>query len=118
MLIAAYAHDNGHQGFNNYYYNSNNLELALLYAYNSPLENMHASNLMRQIVKYSLPISMEYRKMMVSMILGTDMAHHFECIQELSANMERYKDKDIKKKDRQFLFNVLIHASDLNNQAK
>ena len=73
---------------------------------------------MRQIVKYNLPVSMEQKKMMVSMILGTDMAHHLECIEEISSNMERYKNKEMKKKDRQFLFNYLLHASDLNNQAK
>lgn len=58
MLIAAYAHDNAHEGYTSYYYNSNNMELALKYAYNAPLENMHASNLMRIILRHQLPIPM------------------------------------------------------------
>lgn len=36
-LIAAYAHDVGHQGLTNEYYINNNHELALTYLYMSPL---------------------------------------------------------------------------------
>ena len=52
---------------------------------------MHASNLMRLIMKYKLPIPLEQRKMMVSLILGTDMAHHMDVIEELAKNMNKYK---------------------------
>ena len=118
MLIAAYAHDNGHEGLNNNFYINNNLDLALKYSYISPLENMHASNLMRLIAKYELPIPLEQKKMMVSMILGTDMTHHLGMIEELSKNINKYKGKVVNKKDRQFLMNVAIHAADLNNATK
>jgi len=37
MLIAAYAHDNGHKGFTNDFYNKSNDPLAIRYSYESPL---------------------------------------------------------------------------------
>jgi hypothetical protein len=37
MLIAAYAHDNGHRGLTNDYYINTDDQLAITYQYKSPL---------------------------------------------------------------------------------
>ena len=48
LLLAALAHDNGHEGLSNAYYIKNHKDLALTYLYKSPLEHMHASNLLKK----------------------------------------------------------------------
>ncbi len=113
MLIAAYAHDSGHQGFTNHFYNSRNEELALKYSYMSPLENMHCSNLMRTLLKYPNIASQSSKKLMVKAILSTDNLSHSDTIHRL---------KDMKGKiqmhDKQFIIGVLLHTADINNPGK
>ena len=50
MLIAAYAHDAGHQGLTNAYYKNSKHKLAL--NANSPLEEMHVGNLRRLLREF------------------------------------------------------------------
>lgn len=83
--MAAYAHDIGHQGYTNQYYINHNHELALTYLYSSPLENMHASKLMRILHKYELDVSLKMKKRMISMILATDNALHGLKLKKLAA---------------------------------
>lgn len=45
MLLAAYAHDSGHEGLTNAYYK--NAKHPWAEESSSPLENMHAGNLRR-----------------------------------------------------------------------
>ena len=76
LLLAALAHDNGHEGLSNAHYIKNHKDLALTYLYKSPLEHMHASNLLKLLHQHHVPIPFEKRQMMVSMILATDNLHH------------------------------------------
>jgi len=54
MLIAAYAHDSGHQGLSNSYYKNTGHELG---KNSSPLEYMHVANLKSLLRKHSLAIT-------------------------------------------------------------
>lgn len=54
MLIAAYAHDSGHQGLSNSYYKNSGHELG---KNSSPLEYMHVANLKSLLRKHSLAIT-------------------------------------------------------------
>ena len=76
-LIAAYAHDNGHQGLTNGFYINSVDDLAIRYYNNSPLENMHSSNLLASLRQYGISVSSEMKHLMVKLILATDNKHHF-----------------------------------------
>ena len=54
MLLAAYAHDSGHEGFTNDFYANSKHEWVEKSP--SPLEHMHASNLMRLIDKHAIEV--------------------------------------------------------------
>jgi hypothetical protein len=56
-LITAYAHDCGHEGFTSAFYLNTHDDLAINHLYESPLEQMHTSNLLALLRKY--PVVME-----------------------------------------------------------
>lgn len=61
ILIAAYAHDNGHQGLTNNFYINSQHALAIKYKNESPLENMHSDNLLSCIRKFDIEISAQIK---------------------------------------------------------
>jgi hypothetical protein len=86
MLVAAIGHDVGHPGVNNAFLVKTRHDLAMLHNDKSPLENMHCSLLYEMFKKPEMNILAalddtqwrESRKIILSLILGTDMAHHFD----------------------------------------
>jgi hypothetical protein len=86
MLIAAVSHDLGHLGVNNAFLVKTKSEIAMAHNDKSPLENMHCSELYQMLRRPEWNIMKtltegqwrEARKIILFMILGTDMAHHFE----------------------------------------
>lgn len=88
MLIGALAHDVGHPGINNLFLVKSKHELALQHNDRSPLENMHCVVLYEILSKKESNIFVglteaewrESRKIILTIILGTDMSHHFEQI--------------------------------------
>ena len=88
MLVAAIAHDVGHIGVNNAFLVKTRHDLAMLHNDKSPLENMHCSLLYEILRKPEMNVMQalddsqwrESRKIILSLILGTDMAHHFDQI--------------------------------------
>ena len=86
MLVAAIAHDVGHLGVNNAFLVKTRHDLAMIHNDKSPLENMHCSQLYEMLKKPEWNIMStlndsqwrESRKIILSLILGTDMAHHFD----------------------------------------
>lgn len=88
VLIGALAHDVGHPGINNAFLVSTQHELALVHNDRSPLENMHCVVLYETLSKDSMNIFSGLsaadrkgaRKIILTVILGTDMSHHFEQI--------------------------------------
>ena len=124
LCIASLCHDINHNGLNNAYYVNSSHELALVYNDISVLENMHASNTLRILKKRStnilehLPVA-EYkqvRKTIVSAILHTDMADHFDLTNKLRALVEdgNFSPRD-NKQHRELLIGAMIHSADLSN---
>lgn len=119
ILLAAYAHDNGHEGLTNEFYNQRSLPLALTYSYASPLENMHASNLMTLIHKHDVVIPLAKKKMMISMILATDNCHHHSKLKQLQLiNQQKTPLEELGASNKQLLLDCLIHAADIGSPAK
>jgi hypothetical protein len=88
MLVGAIAHDVGHPGINNLFLVKSKHELAMQHNDRSPLENMHCVVLYEILGKKDSNIFVnlseaewrEARKIILTIILGTDMSHHFEQI--------------------------------------
>jgi cAMP-specific phosphodiesterase 4 len=140
LIVAAVGHDVGHLGVNNAYLVKAKNELALAHNDRSPLENMHCaviykilSNDSSNIFKgLSEPEWREARKIILSTVLGTDMAHHFEQIGKTNVFLEAYGDDTSKfcsgekdgidalqeEKDRYFLMEICLHCADISNPYK
>ena len=88
LLVGAIAHDVGHPGLNNVYLVKSKHPLALVHNDISPLENMHCATVYEVLSKPQNNIFSnlsdsqwrEARKIIIDVILGTDMSHHFEQI--------------------------------------
>eukprot|EP00238_Polyblepharides_amylifera_P008734 CAMPEP_0196575730 /NCGR_PEP_ID=MMETSP1081-20130531/5149_1 /TAXON_ID=36882 /ORGANISM="Pyramimonas amylifera, Strain CCMP720" /LENGTH=942 /DNA_ID=CAMNT_0041894123 /DNA_START=301 /DNA_END=3129 /DNA_ORIENTATION=+ len=136
MLIGAICHDLDHPGVSNAFLVSTRNDLATIYNDTSVLENRHVS-LLYQIVSGDpehnifkfLPDDgtwKEVRRIIVSIILHTDMVHHFGSVSQLENFLDTWKDelKDntdmafVESKDRMFILNCLVHSADISNPVK
>jgi hypothetical protein len=94
-LLAAAAHDIGHPGVNNTFLIASMHDTALLYNDVSVLENMHASTVSKLLREpgHNVLAALEpaeaklVRKLMINMILGTDMVKHLEHVEEFKKCM-------------------------------
>jgi hypothetical protein len=92
LFVAALSHDVGHPSFNNSFLMENESLIAWLYNDTAALENMHSSVLFailrhpRYNFAHRWPRGQwkDFRSLVVSSILGTDMSQHFEYIREFS----------------------------------
>lgn len=90
LLVGALSHDVGHIGVNNAYLVKTKHELALRYNDKSPLENMHCNLLYEVLSKEESNIFKglsqsqwrESRKIIIFIILGTDMVNHPQQIKD------------------------------------
>lgn len=90
VLVGAIAHDVGHPGVNNAFLIKTTHSLALQHNDRSPLENMHCVTLYEILAKAECNVfhtldrkqKNESRAIILTIILGTDMVHHFEQIQK------------------------------------
>lgn len=140
VLVAAVAHDVGHLGVNNLFLIKAKDKLALLHNDRSPLENMHCAVLYNVMSKAELNIFStltesqwrESRKIILAIILGTDMSHHFEQISKTQLFLEVHKEdtngfcrgeKDVIEcfaddSNRMFIMELILHCSDISNPYK
>lgn len=90
-LLAAAIHDVNHDGFNNAFHVATGSDLAMTYNDKSCLESMHAS-IGLQLIRHpnndvlehmSLEQKRKFRTLSVDMIMGTDLANHFEGVSQL-----------------------------------
>jgi hypothetical protein len=140
VLLAACIHDVGHGGLSNNYLKVTEDDLALRYGNKSPLENMHCSLLYEILKKPDMDIFAglddvqwrESRKVILSLILGTDMAHHFDQVSKTQLFLEVHGE-DVKSfyrgaqesiecfqddKNRIFIMELFLHCSDISNPFK
>ena len=140
LLVAAIGHDVGHPGVNNAYLVKAKNELAIQHNDRSPLENMHCAVIYSILGHDKTNIFAglndqqwrESRKLILTVVLGTDMAHHFEQIGKTNVFLETYGDdfnrfcsgeKDSveclgEEKDRLFLMEICLHCADISNPYK
>ena len=120
ILVAALAHDLGHDGYNNAFHQNTGSDLAVTYNGISILENYSAAYLFRILRKQKNNIFArlnveEMNKMrtrLIDMILDTDAKNHFML-------MTRFKHGlDMKKLSRGLLSSMILHVSDVSNPAR
>lgn len=140
LMVAAVGHDVGHPGVNNAYLIKAKDQLALAHNDRSPLENMHCAVIYQILGKDATNIFKglsdaewrEARKVILTTVLGTDMAHHFDQIGKTNVFLEAYGEdaqkfcageKDTidalqEEKDRYFLMEICLHCADISNPYK
>jgi class 3 adenylate cyclase len=120
ILVAALAHDLGHDGYNNAFHSNTDSELAVTYNNISILENYSAAYLFRILRKPENNIfarldAEEMAKMrtrLIDMILDTDAKNHFMLMTRFKHGLE------MKKLSRGLLSSMILHVSDVSNPAR
>eukprot|EP00804_Cyclotella_cryptica_P006131 CCRYP_018429-RA/>CCRYP_018429-RA protein AED:0.03 eAED:0.03 QI:3227/0/0.5/1/0/0/2/0/1348 len=120
ILVAALAHDLGHDGYNNAFHQNTGSELAVTYNGISVLENYSAAHLFRILRKQENNIfarlnAEEMTKMrtrLIDMILDTDAKNHFMLMTRFKHGLE------MKKLSRGLLSSMILHVSDVSNPAR
>jgi len=93
VLLAAMVHDLGHDGCNNSFHCAANDEIAVRYAYSSPLERHHLASLFAILKDPSTDILSHlptaelryFRETVVSMVLATDFEKHASVLSKFTA---------------------------------
>lgn len=125
IFSAAACHDYEHGGLNNVFLNNTGHEWSILYNDKSPLENHHVSESFQILFQeqYNWVTNFQdeqikrMREIMISIILSTDNAKHFEDLGKLKGRLGA-PDFDMKKKDKQICMDAIVHTSDISNPIK
>lgn len=125
-LIAAIIHDYEHPGLNNAYHINTQSDLAIRYNDKSVLENYHCATAFRLMYEEQNNIfsglseaqRKEVRESIVTMVLATDMAQHFDLLGKFKSKLagNGFDPKD--RKDRLLLLQIAIKCADISNPAK
>ena len=127
IIMASLCHDVGHPGVNNRFLVNNREPIAMTYNDISVLENMHSSvtfeimteqdkNLLENL---STENWMYVRKLIIEMILETDMSKHFVSLGKFRArtlNSEDFKLSNID--DKMMLLKIGLKCADIGHSAK
>lgn len=125
VLLSAVVHDVDHPGNTNLFEINSGSELALRYNDQSVLENHHCSTAFRIMKKPNMQLlakmnkawGVEIRKTIISCVMATDMAVHFDLIEETKKRaVEGWKFEEAK--DQALLGKILLHAADLSNPVR
>ena len=126
LFVAAICHDLEHPGLNNRYMTLTHSDLAIRYNYRSVLEQHHCSCAVRILshpdsnilASLSLAEVNEFRDIVVSSILATDMAFHGDFVRRVTERLEAMDVSDFKglsSDDRQLVFSILLKSADISN---
>ncbi|TGZ82396.1 HD-domain/PDEase-like protein [Ascodesmis nigricans] len=124
LLVVAVGHDVGHPGVNNAFLISLKAPIAQVYNDRSVLESFHCAAFSQVLRKY-WPKMLDTRKMMIDLILATDMGLHFDYMGKLDklkkkCEREARSSWDAKQTTeyRNLLCALLIKCADISNVAR
>lgn len=126
-IISALSHDIQHPGVTNRFLINTRDSLAMEYNDNSVLENMHASRIFSILsskesdifINLHTDIYFRARKLIIEMILGTDMTKHFNLLSFFRTRAINLADVSIdKEEDRSTVLSMALKCADLGHTAK
>jgi len=139
MLVAALSHDVGHPGVNNGFLTEVQDEIAIRYNDRSPLENMHCCKLFEITTREGAEVFVgvpqdqykDVRKLIIEVILHTDIVQHpamvkeLELLYEMNARIFEAKEGDMfseqevellsSNEHKKLIGKLLLHAADISN---
>ncbi|KAG0002638.1 3',5'-cyclic-nucleotide phosphodiesterase [Entomortierella chlamydospora] len=140
LVVASIGHDVGHPGVNNMFLVNAHTPLAQVYNDRSVLESFHSMALFQVMKKHGFECFdvdsqnrkfMEFRKMVVSTILATDMGLHFDYVGKIKEQTERLRLRNlpggneprpnqasIDEQERLVLCGTLIKCADISNASR
>lgn len=124
-ITAALVHDMGHFSLNNAFLAATSHPLALTYSYKSTLENMHISKALKVLAKRGCDFmdafpaneAMSTKKLMIELVLATDMATHGPNLKELEECLQ-LANSDADALQTSLVLKIALHAADISNPAK
>jgi 3',5'-cyclic-nucleotide phosphodiesterase len=122
LLVVAVGHDVGHPGVNNAFLVTLKAPLAQLYNDKSVLESFHCAAF-SQVLRNHWPKILDQRKMIIDMILATDMGLHFDFMGKLDKLRKKYEkdggpsawDEKLVSDYRTLLCALIIKCADISN---
>lgn len=131
LLLGGLMHDLDHPGLNNVYHANAVTPLAIRYNDTSILENYHCalafeilhSTNFNVVPSMTVADKKTIRKLMISLILATDMSVHFALQAEVLSAVEKIKQgalvpAECPEKERTLLLKSILHSADISNPAK
>lgn len=126
-IVAGLGHDASHPSLTNKFLVVNRDDIAITYNDRSVLENMHASKCFEIMEKTGCNLLeslitddwISIRKIIISMIMDTDMARHFELLGKFRSRTSTLGDINLEKsEDREVVMCMAIKCADLGHSAK
>jgi hypothetical protein len=126
-IVATLGHDVGHPGKTNRFLVMTRDDIATAYNDISVLENMHASlvfNIMKNeennfLIHLPNDKYFAFRKIVIEMILATDMAKHFDMMAQFRVKYYETENVDLSVPETKFdVFKIMMKASDIGHAAK
>ena len=126
-IVASLGHDAGHPAKNNRFLVITKHDLAIQYNDISVLEMLHSSLVFKLMQKTETNIFVNLtpdqwnlaRKLIIEMILATDMSKHFELLGQFRGKHKNREGFDLANNDMKLeLFRLIIKAADIGHAAK
>jgi hypothetical protein len=122
-LVAATIHDYHHLGVSNKFLVDTFAHLAILYNDKSPQENNHSSSAFQlmQMDEFNFMESFSrvdmrrFRTLVISMVLHTDMEHHFALLTKLKNRMSVKPDWSVDEADIAIVMQLVLKCADLSH---
>ena len=123
ICVAGISHDAGHEGFNNVYNVNSETPLGILFKNQSVMETFHCTVIIRIMSqpecnifhKLSGPDLKKIWSWIISMILSTDMAHHFKLVKHANDIMDAGPVNLANPVHRLMAMTMLMKVSDISN---
>lgn len=126
-LVAGFGHDVGHPGLTNRYLIQSRDKIAIQYNDSSVLENMHCSIIFSIMGQGNNDILghlgdddwVNCRKMVITMVLETDLSRHFEVFTKFRTRNTVLNDLTIEKlDDKIMILSMALKCADIGHSAK
>src|SRR5579862_7905221 len=119
LCIAAVGHDAAHPGVTNAFLAASRTSLSTIFNDRSVLENLHCLTISR-IIEERWPALFDdedgrFRKLVIEMILSTDMALHFDFMARFEALRGAITGEPIDEKQRSLVCCCLMKSADISN---